>query len=52
MGYSRNISNYLEKITLLDPTQMSMANFVAIGVKIPMINSGYSLEKKFIELIL
>ena len=34
MGYSRKTSNYLERITLSNPTHvMSMADPVAIGVE-------------------
>ena len=52
MGYSRGISNYLEIITLSDPTQMmSMADPMAIGVETLRIDIGYSLEKEFTELI-
>ena len=52
MGYSRGTSNYLEKITLYDPTHMiSMADLVAIGVETLRIDSGCSLEKEFTELI-
>ena len=46
-------SNYPERITLSNPTHMmSMAGPVAIGVEILRIESGCSLEKEFIELIL
>ena len=52
MRYSRRISNYPERITLYDLTHMmSMTDLVAIGVKTPMIDSGCSLEKEFMELI-
>ena len=52
MGYSRRISNYLERILLSDPTHMmSMANHVAISVETLSIDSGFSLEKEFTELI-
>ena len=35
-----------------DPTYvMNMADLVAISVEIPRINSKYSLEKEFTELI-
>ena len=52
VGYSRRTSNYPERITLSDLTHMmSMADLVAIDVEIPMIDSGCSLEKEFIELI-
>ena len=52
MGYSRRASNYLERISLSDLTNMmSMTDLVAIGVETPRINSGCSLEKEFTELI-
>ena len=52
MGYLRRTSNYLERITLYNPTHMmSMANPIAIGVETPRIDSGCSLEKEFTELI-
>ena len=52
MGYSRRTSNYLERITLSNPSyMMSMADPIAISVKILKIDSGYSLEKEFNELI-
>ena len=52
MGYSRRTSNYLERITLFDPThKMSMADLVAIDVEPPRIDSGCPLEKEFPELI-
>ena len=52
MGYSRRTSNYLERITLYDPTHMlSMTDPMPIEVEAPMINSGCSLEKEIIELI-
>ena len=52
MRYSRRTSNYLERITLYDLNHMmSMANLVTIGVEILKIDNGYSLEKKFSELI-
>ena len=51
-GYLRGTSNYLERITLSDPTHMiSMADHVAIGVETLRIDSGCSLEKNFTELI-
>ena len=51
MGYSRRTSNYLERITLFDPTyMMSMIDLVAIGVERPRIDSGYSLKKEFTKL--
>ena len=52
MGYSRRISNYLERITLFDLTHMmSMADPIAINVKTVKIDSECSLEKEFSELI-
>ena len=52
MGYSRRTSNYLERITLSDPSHMmSMADPIAIGVETLRIDSGCSLEKEFTELI-
>ena len=52
MGYLRRTSNYLERITLSNPTHMmSMADPIAIGVETPRIDSGCSLEKEFTELI-
>ena len=41
MGYLRGTSNYLEQITLFDPTPMiSMIDLVAIDEKILKIDSG------------
>ena len=52
MRYSRRTSNYPERIILSNLTHMmSMADPVAIGVETLMIDSGYSLEKEFTELI-
>ena len=52
MGYLKRISNYSERITLSNPTHMmSMADLIAIGVETLKIDSEYSLEKEFIELI-
>ena len=52
MGYSRSTSNYLERITLSNPTyMMSTADLVAIGVETLWIDNRCSLEKEFIELI-
>ena len=52
MGHSRRTSNYSERITLSNPTHMmSMADPIAIRVKTLGIDSGYSLEKEFTELI-
>ena len=51
MGYLRRTLNYLEIITLSHPTyMMSMVDHVAIGVETLRIDSGYSLEKEFIQL--
>ena len=50
--YSKRTSNYLERITLSNPTHMmSMADPVAIDVETLKIDSGYSLEKEFTKLI-
>ena len=52
MGYSRRTSNYPERITLSNPTHMmSIANPIPIGVETLRIDSGFSLEKEFTELI-
>ena len=52
MGYLIRTSNYLERITLSNPTHMmSMADPIAIGVETLRIDSGCSLEKEFTELI-
>ena len=52
MGYSRETSNYPERISLSNLTHiMSMTDPVAIGVETLRINSGCSLEKEFLELI-
>ena len=52
MGCSRRTSNYLERITLSNPTHMmSMADPIAISVETLRIDSGWSLEKEFTELI-
>ena len=52
MGYSRRTSNYPERITLSNPTDMmSMADPIAIGVDTQRIDSWCSLEKEFTELI-
>ena len=52
MRYSRRTLNYLERIALFNPTHMmSMADPIAIGVETLRIDSGYSLEKEFTELI-
>ena len=45
MGYLRETSNYLKRISLSDPTHMkSMANPVAISMETLRIDSGCSLE--------
>ena len=50
--YSRRTLIYLERITLFDVTHMmSMVDLVAIGMETLRINSKYSLEKEFSELI-
>ena len=52
MGYSKRASNYPERITLSNLTHiMSMADPITIGVATLRIDSGYSLEKEFTELI-
>ena len=52
MAYSRRISNYLERITLSNPTHMmNMAYLVAISVETLRIDSRCSMEKEFTELI-
>ena len=52
MGYSRRASNYPERISLSNLTDMmSMADPIAIGVETLRIDSGCSLEKEFTELI-
>ena len=52
MRYSRRTSNYPERIALSYLTHMMSIDYlVAIGVETPRIDSGYSLEKEFIELI-
>ena len=52
MGYSIRTSNYLERITLCDLTDMmSMVDLMAIDVGTPMIGSGCSLKKYFTKLI-
>ena len=52
MRYLRRTSNYPERIALsnLSP-MMSMTDPIAIGVDTQRIDSGYSLEKEFTELI-
>ena len=52
MGYLRRTSNYPERITQSNLTHMmSMTDLVAIDVETLRIDSGCSLEKKFIKLI-
>ena len=52
MGYLIETSNYPERTTLYNPTHMmSKANLIAIDVETLRIDSGFSLEKEFIELI-
>ena len=52
MGYSRRTSNYLERITLSNPSHMmNIVDPIAIGVETLRIDSGCSLEKEFTELI-
>ena len=44
--YLRRTSNYLEKITLFDPTHViSIAHPVAVSVETPRTDNGDSLEK-------
>ena len=52
MGSLRRTSNYLERISLSNPTHiMSIADPVAIDVETLRIDSECSLEKEFTELI-
>ena len=52
MRYSRRTSNYLERITLSNPSHMmSMNDPIAIGVETLRIDTGCYLEKEFTELI-
>ena len=52
MRYLRRTLNYLERISLSNPTyMMSMTDLVAIGVETLRIGSGCSFEKEFTELI-
>ena len=52
MGYLKRISNYPERIALSNRTHMmSMGDPIAITVETLRIDSGYSLEKEFTELI-
>ena len=50
--YSRRTLNYMERITLSDPTyMMNMVDHIVINVETLKIDNRYSLEKQFIELI-
>ena len=52
MGYLGRTSNYPERIILSNPTHMmSMTDPISIDVKTLRIDSGFSLEKEFTELI-
>ena len=52
MGYSRRTLDYLQIITLFDPTHiMSMTDFVTIDVEILRMDSGCFLEIEFTALI-
>ena len=52
MGYSRDKSNYPERITLSDLTHMmSMIDPVAIDVETLRIDSGCFLAKELTEMI-
>ena len=52
MGYSRRISNYLERMKISNLTHiMSMTDPVSISVETLRIDSGCSLEKEFTSLI-
>ena len=52
MGYSRRTSNYPERISLSNPSHVTiMADPIAIGVETLRTDSGYSLEKEFTKLI-
>ena len=52
MGYSRRTSNYPERITISNPTDMmNMADPITIGVETLRIDGGCSLEKEFTKLI-
>ena len=52
MRYLRGTLNYLERIAVSDPNHMmSMIDPEAISVETLMIESGFSLEKEFSELI-
>ena len=50
MGYLRRTLNYLERITLSNPTHMmSMVDPIAINVETLRIDSMCYLEKEYIE---
>ena len=52
MGHLRRTLNYLKRIALYHLTHMmSMTDHVTIGVETLRIDSGFYLEKEFIELI-
>ena len=52
MGYFKRTLNYLERITLSDPTHMmSMDDLVDINVETLRIDNGCSLEKEFTALV-
>ena len=52
MGYLRRTSNYLKRITLSDLTySISMYDLVAFTMETLKIDSGWSLDKEFNELI-
>ena len=52
MGYSRRTLNYPERIARSNLTyMMSMVDHIAINVETLRIDSRYSLEKEFTELI-
>ena len=52
MGYLRRTLNYPESTTLFDPALiMSLVDHVATNVETPRIDSGYSFEKEFTEMI-
>ena len=51
MGYLRRTLNYPKRIVLFDPTNMmSIVDPITINVETLRIDSGWSLEKEFIEL--
>ena len=52
MGYSKETSNYMERVTLSYPNHMmSIVDPVAIGVETLKIDSACFLDKEFTELI-